>query len=79
MPLEQVPKEPLFPAELKALARDLAEGRARVGVPVFVSEPGSPAALAVENVTLMKNDGIRQIRLQLADSSPIGTEILPAK
>ncbi len=42
VPLEQVPKEPLFPAALKALARDLAEGRKRVGVPVFVSEPASP-------------------------------------
>ncbi len=40
--LEQVPKEPLFPTELKALARDLAEGRRAVGVPAFVSEPGSP-------------------------------------
>ncbi len=42
VPLEQVPKEPLFPAELKALARDLAEGRKSVGVPAFVSTPGSP-------------------------------------
>ena len=42
VPLERVPDEPLFPTELKALARDLAEGRARVGVPVFASMPGSP-------------------------------------
>jgi len=42
VPLELVPDEPLFPMELKALARDLAEGRAHVGVPAFVSTPGSP-------------------------------------
>ncbi len=40
--LEQVPKEPLFPTEMKALARDLAEGRKAVGVPAFVSAPGNP-------------------------------------
>ena len=44
VPLEQVPKEPLFPAELKALAKDLAEGRAAVGVPVFATVPTSPWA-----------------------------------
>ena len=42
VPLELVPDEPLFPTELKALARDLAEGRARVGVPVFTSGLGEP-------------------------------------
>ena len=42
VPLEQVLKEPLFPTELKALARDLAEGRAAVGVPVFASVPAGP-------------------------------------
>ena len=42
VPLEQVSKEPLFPTELKALARDLAEGCAAVGVPVFASTPASP-------------------------------------
>jgi 8-oxo-dGTP pyrophosphatase MutT (NUDIX family) len=40
--LEQVAHEPLFPAELKALARDLAEGRPAVGVPSFVSGLGDP-------------------------------------
>lgn len=42
VPLEQLPKEPLFPTELKALARDLTEGRAAVGVPVFASVPTDP-------------------------------------
>ncbi|HUU54154.1 MAG TPA: NUDIX domain-containing protein [Armatimonadota bacterium] len=42
VPLEQVPKDPLFPTELKALARDLAEGRKRVGVPLFTSGLGDP-------------------------------------
>jgi len=42
VPLEQVPREPLFPTELKALARDLAEGRAAVGAPVVASAPASP-------------------------------------
>jgi ADP-ribose pyrophosphatase YjhB (NUDIX family) len=42
VPLEQVPREPLFPTELKALARDLGEGRAAVGVPSFVSGLGDP-------------------------------------
>lgn len=42
VPLERVPKEPLFPAELKALACDLAEGRAAVGAPVVASVPTSP-------------------------------------
>ena len=42
LPLEQVPKEPLFPAELKALARDLAAGKMPVGVPVFTSGLGDP-------------------------------------
>jgi ADP-ribose pyrophosphatase YjhB (NUDIX family) len=42
VPLEQVPKEPLFPTELKALARDLAEARKPVGVPTFASTPADP-------------------------------------
>jgi 8-oxo-dGTP pyrophosphatase MutT (NUDIX family) len=42
VPLGQVPNEPLFPTELKALARDLAEGRVAVGVPLFASAPTSP-------------------------------------
>ena len=42
LPVEQVPKEPLFPAELKALARDLAAGKMPVGVPVFTSGLGDP-------------------------------------
>jgi len=42
VPLAEVEKEPVFPKELKALARDLAEGRARVGVPVFTSGLGDP-------------------------------------
>ena len=39
---EQVAHEPVFPIELKALARDLAEGRAAVGVPVFATGFESP-------------------------------------
>jgi len=42
LPLVQVAREPLFPTELKALARDLAEGRSPMGVPSFVSGLGSP-------------------------------------
>lgn len=42
VPLEQVPDEPLFPTELKALARDLAAGRGAVGAPVFASTPTNP-------------------------------------
>jgi len=37
-----VDKEPVFPKELKALARDLAAGRAGVGVPLFTSGLGDP-------------------------------------
>ena len=42
MPLEEVEHEPLFPTELKALARDLAEGRPPVGVPSFATGLGDP-------------------------------------
>ena len=42
VPLAQVEHEPLFPTELKALARDLAEGRPPVGVPSFATGFGSP-------------------------------------
>jgi len=42
LPLEQVAREPLFPTELKALARDLSEGREPVGVPSFVTGLGDP-------------------------------------
>ncbi len=39
---EDVDKEPVFPKELKALARDLAEGKKPVGVPLFTSGLGDP-------------------------------------
>jgi 8-oxo-dGTP pyrophosphatase MutT (NUDIX family) len=42
VPLDQVEHEPLFPTELKALARDLAEGRPPVGVPSFATGLGDP-------------------------------------
>jgi len=42
VPLEKVEHEPLFPTELKALARDLAEGRPPVGAPSFARGFGSP-------------------------------------
>jgi hypothetical protein len=42
VPLAEVEKEPVLPKELKALARDLAEGRKRVGVPLFTSGLGDP-------------------------------------
>lgn len=42
VPLEQVEHEPLFPTELKALARDLAAGKKPVGVPLFTSGLGDP-------------------------------------
>ena len=35
VPFGEVEKEPVFPAELRALARDLAEGRPRLAVPLF--------------------------------------------
>lgn len=40
--LGQVEHESLFPTELKALARDLAEGRLLMGVPSFATGLGSP-------------------------------------
>jgi 8-oxo-dGTP pyrophosphatase MutT (NUDIX family) len=42
VPVEQVEHEPVFPTELKALARDLAEGRPPVGVPSFATGFGTP-------------------------------------
>jgi 8-oxo-dGTP pyrophosphatase MutT (NUDIX family) len=42
IPLEQVEREPLFPTELKALARDLAEGGPPVRVPSFATGFGTP-------------------------------------
>ena len=42
VPLAEVEKEPVFPKELKALARDLAEGKKPVGVPLFTSGLGDP-------------------------------------
>lgn len=42
VPLAQVEREPLFPTELKALARDLSQGRVKVGVPSFPTAPGTP-------------------------------------
>ncbi|NIR00361.1 MAG: hypothetical protein GTN78_09205 [Gemmatimonadales bacterium] len=38
----EVEKEPVFPKELKALARCLAEGGKPVGVPLFTSGLGDP-------------------------------------
>ncbi len=40
--LEQIEHEPLFPSELRALARDLLEGRRPVGVPSFITGLGTP-------------------------------------
>lgn len=42
VPLEKVNEEPIFPKELRALARDLAEGRPRVGIPSFLTCYGTP-------------------------------------
>jgi 8-oxo-dGTP pyrophosphatase MutT (NUDIX family) len=39
---EDVEKEPVFPRELRALARELAGGRVHVGVPLFTSGLGDP-------------------------------------
>jgi 8-oxo-dGTP pyrophosphatase MutT (NUDIX family) len=39
---EDVHKEPIFPTELKALARDLAAGREPADVPLFTSRPSDP-------------------------------------
>jgi 8-oxo-dGTP pyrophosphatase MutT (NUDIX family) len=39
---EGVEKEPVFPKELKALARELAEGGEQAGVPLFTSGLGDP-------------------------------------
>jgi ADP-ribose pyrophosphatase YjhB (NUDIX family) len=38
----QIEGEPVFPAELRALARDLAEGRSPRAVPLFSARLGSP-------------------------------------
>jgi hypothetical protein len=43
VPLERLEEEPLFPAELRALARDLLEGRRLTGVPSFPGRLGSPS------------------------------------
>jgi 8-oxo-dGTP diphosphatase len=40
VPFADVEDEPVFPPELRALARDLAEGRPRLAVPVFAARPG---------------------------------------
>jgi 8-oxo-dGTP pyrophosphatase MutT (NUDIX family) len=42
VPFDQVEQEPVFPKELRALARDLAAGGPRVGVPSFVTCYGTP-------------------------------------
>ena len=42
LPLARIEREPLFPSELRALARDLLTGRAKVGVPSFVTGLGTP-------------------------------------
>lgn len=42
LPLEQVEHEPLFPCELRALARDLLAGRKIAGIPSFVTGLGDP-------------------------------------
>lgn len=47
VPLAEVEHEPLFPIELKALARDLAQGRAPIGVPVFTTGLEDPWAQPV--------------------------------
>ncbi len=40
--LERIEDEPLFPCELRALARDLMEGRAVPGIPSFATGLGTP-------------------------------------
>jgi len=42
IPLEQIEHEPLFPCELRALARDLLAGRPPIGVPSFATGLGTP-------------------------------------
>lgn len=42
VPLAEVEKEPLFPPELRSLARELATGKKPVGVPLFTSGLGDP-------------------------------------
>ncbi len=42
LPLEQMDDEPLFPCELRALARDLLQGRTPAGVPSFATGLGTP-------------------------------------
>ena len=42
VPLEQIEHEPIFPTELRALARDLLEGRRPIGVPSFATGLGTP-------------------------------------
>jgi len=42
VPFDQVEREPVFPPELRALARRLAAGRPPVGVPSFLARPGTP-------------------------------------
>jgi 8-oxo-dGTP pyrophosphatase MutT (NUDIX family) len=42
LPLEQIEEEPLFPSELRAIARNLLAGRPAAGVPSFVTGMGMP-------------------------------------
>jgi 8-oxo-dGTP pyrophosphatase MutT (NUDIX family) len=42
VPLSEVAKEPVFPKELKAFARELAAGKKPIGVPLFTSGLGAP-------------------------------------
>ena len=44
VPLQQVEREPLFPIELKALARHLAQGGPPTGVPIFTTGLQDPWA-----------------------------------
>jgi 8-oxo-dGTP pyrophosphatase MutT (NUDIX family) len=42
VPFERIGDEPVFPKELRALARELAEGRTRAAVPCFATGLGTP-------------------------------------
>jgi 8-oxo-dGTP pyrophosphatase MutT (NUDIX family) len=42
VPFDEVEHQPVFPPELRTLARNLAAGRPRVGVPSYLARPGTP-------------------------------------
>ncbi len=50
VPLERVPDLPLWPKELKTLARQIAAGEIPQGVPSFVSQLESPLAPGPEDI-----------------------------